>query len=118
MTECADRFAEAIDPLRGPSPSAGLGMTSRAALIYFFGFSAGLPASFAKALTRSNSFWNPLVKSWVPYSKRTTKQKVKKTKRTSQKSPRRSDMGVMVTYWCLQVNGARRMPNFRFEPKN
>src|SRR5438067_3647915 len=68
------------------------GISRQSAIPYFFGFDAGLPASLAKVFTRSNSFWNPLAKSWVPYSKRTTKQKVKKTKRTSQKSPRSSDI--------------------------
>lgn len=93
-------------------------MRESAVIRYFFGFAAGLPASTAKALIRSNSFWNPLVKSRVPYSKRTTKQKVKKTNKTSQKSPRMSDMVGMVTYCVMQVNAANRMPNFRFEPNN
>jgi len=81
-------FAEAVERLRGPSPSARLGMTPH----YFFGFAAGLLASWANVFTRSNSVLNPLTKSWVPYSKSTTKQKVKKTKRTSQNSPRSNDM--------------------------
>ena len=95
-----------------------LGAFARSAIPYFLGFAAGLPASLAKTFTRSNSFWNPLVKSCVPYSKRTTKQKVKKTNKTSQKSPRRSDMVWMVTYCLMQVNAANAMPKFRFEPKN
>ena len=40
----------------------------------------------------SNSVLNPELKSRVPYSNNTTKQNVKKAKRTSQKSPRSSDM--------------------------
>src|SRR2546421_9062190 len=64
---------------------------------YFFGFSA-LPTCFrTNAFTRLNSFWNPLVKSCVPYSNRTTKQKVKKTKRATQKIPRSKDMAASLT---------------------
>jgi hypothetical protein len=49
----------------------------------------------------------------VPYSKSTTKQKVKKTKRTSQKSPRSNAMALMVTYSAPAVNEGDRAPKFR-----
>ena len=58
---------------------------------YFFFFS-GLTFSTTQVFACSNSVLNPFAKSCVPYSKSTTKQKVKKTKRTSQNSPRMSDM--------------------------
>ena len=58
---------------------------------YFFFFS-GLAFSTTQVFACSNSVLNPFAKSCVPYSKSTTKQKVKKTKRTSQNSPRMSDM--------------------------
>src|SRR5205823_3210364 len=71
---------------------------------YFFGFSA-LPTCFiTNILTRLNSFWNPLVKSCVPYSKRTTKQNVKKINRTIQNIPRNSDMAASLTEAEFWVN--------------
>src|SRR6266513_131032 len=51
-----------------------------------------LTASTTKFFTRSASCLKPLVKSWVPYSKSTTNEKVKKTNRTSQNSPRMRDI--------------------------
>ena len=66
----------------------------------------------AYVFTRSNSFWNPLTKSCVPYSNSTTKQKVKNTNRTSQKRPRSNPMGLMVTYSPAEVNEAEEAPNF------
>src|SRR5207237_10136603 len=51
-----------------------------------------LTASTAKFFTRSASCLKPLVKSWVPYSKSTTKENVKKTNRTSKHSTRIRDI--------------------------
>src|SRR5688572_568309 len=106
-----------ISPKNLPSSSrnnrdhrAGIG--SGIPLRYFFGFE-GCAASLANFCTLSSSFLNPLVKSFVPYSKSTTKQKVKNRKRTSQNSPRSSDMASMVTYWPSEVNEGEWQPNFR-----
>ena len=64
---------------------------------YFFGFSA-LPTCFkTNVFTRLNSFWNPLVKSCVPYSNRTTKQNVKKINRAIQNIPRNNAMAASLT---------------------
>src|ERR1700732_1899949 len=82
---------------------------------YFFGFS-GFAACFTKVFTRSNSFWNPLVKSCVPYSKRTTKQNVKKTKRANQNRPRSNDIAQIVEQHKCQVN-ARVLVKVRIEPR-
>ena len=76
------------------------------------GFAEGLEAAIAYDFTFSNSVWNPEAKSWVPYSKSTTKQNVKNTKRTNQKRPRIKAMVWMVPYSPAEVNEA---PNFRFE---
>src|ERR1051325_7750095 len=62
---------------------------------YFFGFCALSACFMTKDLTRPNSFWNPLAKSCVPYSKSTMKLKVKKTKRANQNSPRSKAMEQM-----------------------
>ena len=62
---------------------------------YFFALSAGLAGfsiSFTYVTTLSNSVLKPEVKSCVPYSKSTMKQKVKNTNRANQKSPRSKDM--------------------------
>ena len=65
-----------------PDATARQGLGSSA---FFF---AGWAASWTKLVTRLISFWKPGTKSFGPYSKSTTKQKVKNTKSTNQKSVR------------------------------
>ena len=65
-------------------------------------------AGCALCITNDFAFWNsvlkPFEKSLVPCSKSTTKQNVKKTKSANQKTPRRSDMRLIVTYSRAVVN--------------
>jgi len=84
---------------------------------YFFGLSALLVCLTINAFTRAASFWNPFVKSCVPYSKSTMKQNVKKTKRASQKSPRSNPMPEIVTWANCSVNGPYLRNKLRIEPQ-
>src|SRR6266480_82660 len=80
---------------------------------YFFGFCALSVCLTTNAFMRANSFWNPFVKSCVPYSKRTTKQKVKKTNKANQNSPRIKAMGGRLIQLNCSVNAAYCRENFR-----
>jgi hypothetical protein len=84
------------------------GATSSPPLRYFF-FGSGFVEVWLMTndFTRLNSFLNPGTKSLVPYSKRTTKLKVKNRNRTTQKIVRSNCMAETVTYSCCMVNVPR-----------
>src|SRR4029077_10278858 len=83
---------------------------------FFFGSGALLVWLVTNVFSRLNSFLNPGTKSLVPYSKRTTKLKVKNTNKATQKSVRIRAMAVTVTYSSSAVNVADGNVKFAFEP--
>jgi hypothetical protein len=68
------------------------------------GFSIFSACFTTKVFTRANYFWKHLTKSRGPYSNRTTKEKARTIKRTSQKSPRNKAMNDRLSCSRWRVN--------------